>query len=114
MLPFYQNIPFFCILLSMVGGVITSLICSPRWALRLHLGILAVCCAANAHLACILFRSGESFTYMLGHYPAPWGNELRAGPLEAMLCALFALVMFLCVLGGLEDIQHDILPKEQE
>ncbi|MCI6740681.1 MAG: hypothetical protein MR579_08150 [Bacteroidales bacterium] len=112
MLPFYQNIPFFCILLSMVGGVITSLICSPRWALRLHLGILAVCCAANAHLACILFRSGESFTYMLGHYPAPWGNELRAGPLEAMLCALFALVMFLCVLGGLEDIQHDILPKK--
>ncbi|MBQ5754827.1 MAG: sodium:proton antiporter, partial [Oscillospiraceae bacterium] len=113
MLPLYQNIPFLCILLAMVSGVITSLIRSSRAALGLCLGMLSACCAANLYLAVTLFAGSESFRYMLGHFPAPWGNELRAGPLEAMLAAAFALVMILCILGGLDDIKSDILPKKQ-
>ena len=26
---------------------------------------------------------GESFVYMMGHFPAPWGNEIKVGPLES-------------------------------
>ena len=56
---------------------------------------------------------GTSYTYMMGHFPAPWGNELRAGPLEALLATLFCLVMALSILGGLRDIYNDIRPKKQ-
>ena len=113
MLPFYQNIPFFSILLAMAGGVVTSLLRDSRRAFALSLTILGLCSAANGLLSAILFRHNESFVYILGHYPAPWGNELRAGPLEALLVSVFALVMLLCLLGGRTDIQADILPRKR-
>ena len=34
---------------------------------------------------------GTSYTYMMGHFPAPWGNEIRAGVLEAGM-ALFSVL----------------------
>lgn len=38
-----------------------------------------------------IFASGaESYTYMMGHFPAPWGNEIRAGQLEAVTALFFA------------------------
>ena len=45
---------------------------------------------------------------MLGHFPAPWGNELKAGPLEALLALCFSLVMFLSMTGGAEDLRRDL------
>ena len=60
-----------------------------------------------------LWESGESFTYQMGHFPAPWGNELKAGPLEALLAVCFSLVMLLSMMGGAEDLRRDIQPERQ-
>ena len=30
-----------------------------------------------------------AFTYVMGEFPAPWGNEIRAGVLEALLALFF-------------------------
>lgn len=52
-------------------------------------------------------------TYTLGHFPGiPWGNELLAGPLEALLALCFSLVMFLSMTGGADDLRRDI-PEER-
>lgn len=48
------------------------------------------------------------FTYQLGHYPAPWGNELRAGLFEGLMAFVLSLVMLLSILGGLPRIEEDI------
>ena len=83
------------------------------WALRLILaGQLAVA-VLSAVLLVELMRTGESFTYMMGHFPAPWGNELKAGPLEALLALAFSVVMLLSLIGGAEDIRRDI-PAERQ
>ena len=37
----------------------------------------------SAVLLVYLMGKGTSYTYMMGHFPAPWGNEIRAGVLEA-------------------------------
>ena len=37
--------------------------------------------------------TGQSFTYSMGEFSAPWGNELRAGLLEAMMATAFSFVM---------------------
>ncbi len=49
-----------------------------------------------------------SFTFMVGHYPAPWGNELRAGPLEALLALTFSISMFLSITGNFDATAHDV------
>ena len=55
-----------------------------------------------------LLKSGESYTFMMGHYPAPWGNEIRAGALEAIMALCFSVVMLFSLLGGMKHILHEV------
>ena len=51
-----------------------------------------------ALVACSLVytvRTGRSFTYAMGEFPAPWGNEIRAGVLEGP-CWRCSSVVMLC------------------
>ena len=57
-------------------------------------------------------QEGSSFTYPMGHFPSPFGNELRAGPLEAIMALTFSIVMLLSVLGGADDLDRDIPAKK--
>lgn len=43
---------------------------------------------------------------MMGHFPAPWGNEIRAGQLEAVTALFFSLIMLLSLLGGLKRLTN--------
>jgi len=52
-------------------------------------------------------RTGESFSFMMGHFPAPFGNEIRAVAFEAFMALLFSLITLLSMAGGLRDIVHD-------
>lgn len=108
-----SNIPFFSIFLAMLGGIVTPLIRDGKKAQKLHMAVLAVIGAASFILLCQLYVNQESFQFMMGHFPAPWGNELRAGPLEALMATLFCGVMFLTVLGGQSNIFSDIVPEKQ-
>ena len=40
------------------------------------------------------------FTYSMGEFPAPWGNEIRAGVLEAIVLFIFLGVMLFSIIGG--------------
>ncbi len=67
--------------------------------------ILACCatCAITVLSAVTLVYTcvAESdFVYWMGHFPAPWGNEIRAGQTEATTATVFALTMFLILVGG--------------
>ncbi len=113
MLPLYYNIPFLCIFLCMIGGITMPLQKSGKRAYRLTIAICLVTFALFALLCAILTLHQESFSYKMGHFPAPWGNELYVGPLDAMLCAAFALVMALSLLGGEVTMCEDIMPEKQ-
>ena len=108
-----HNIPFFSIFFAMFCGIITPLIKNGRIARRVHgfmvalIGILSVVLLVN------VVHNGEAFTFMMGHFPAPWGNELRVGPLEALLAVLISVVMFLTVTAGSEQIFEEIVPEKQ-
>lgn len=67
----------------------------------------------SALLLVRLSGAGASFSYPMGHIPAPWGNELRAGPLEALLALTFSVVMLLSLSGGAEDLRRDVRPDRQ-
>ena len=113
MLPYYDNIPFICIFLCMIGGITMPLQRSGRSAMRTAVAICLTVFLMCGFLAGVLYFQEETFVYKMGHFPAPWGNELFVGPLEALLSSLFALVMALSILGGKKTMEEDILSPKQ-
>ena len=53
-------------------------------------------------------QTGAAFTYPMGEFPAPWGNEIRAGALEALMALVFLVVLLCSVLGGWFFLQIDV------
>ena len=110
---FTYNIPFASLFLALLSAMIVPFLRREGAALNLVRWVqLAVTLLSGVLLVC-LWRTGESFTYMMGHFPAPWGNELKAGPLEALLAFSFSLVMLLSMTGGARDLRMDLPPRRQ-
>ena len=86
---FVQNFPLFTIILSLVCAVI-SFAANDRWARGLTLFLLSASICMQAALLVFCAVNGTSYSYMMGHYPAPWGNEITVGVLESFMALLFA------------------------
>lgn len=108
---FLKNLPFFSIVLCMAAGIVTGIL-NGKHAKRLTLFVVTACGVMSAILLGYVLHTGESFTYMMGHYPAPWGNEIRAGVLEALMALFFCIIMLLSLLGGMKQIFLDVEEKK--
>lgn len=105
---FVQNIPFFSIMISMFSGIISSVL-NGRQARRLNTIMTTIIGIMSAILLVYLVKSNiGSYTYMMGHFPAPWGNEIRAGVLEAGMALFFCVIMFLSVMGGRKKLYDEV------
>jgi multicomponent Na+:H+ antiporter subunit D len=103
-----QNVPFFSIMISMFSGIVSSIL-PAKAARRLNLLAIVVIGAMSAWLLAFLVQSDMGFyTYMMGHFPAPWGNEIRAGVLEALMALVFCIVMLLALMGGLHKLEEEV------
>ena len=111
-LELWQSLPFACILLPLGTAAITSAL-KTKAARRWTILVLCILLVMSAAFTVLVNGLGESFTYMMGHYPAPWGNEIRAGVLEAVTAAFFILIMLLSVMGGMKKLDDHILPDRQ-
>ena len=109
---FIQNFPFITILLSLFVGII-CLAVKPKNAMRLIFFNLIVCFCLSFSTLMYCLNRGSYFIYMMGRFPAPFGNEIRVGVLEALMATAFSLVMLLSLMGGLKHIFHDVLPEKQ-
>lgn len=104
---FVQNIPFFSIIFSMFSGIVSSVL-SGKNAKRLNTVVVFFVGAISFVLFLYLSQKGESYTYRMGHFPAPWGNEIRAGVLEAFMAFFFCVVMFFSLIGGRKHLAKEI------
>lgn len=104
---FVQNVPCFSILAAMFAAIITSAV-KGKAARRISLCITAAVGVMSAFLLAFLMGTGESYVYVMGHFPAPWGNELRAGMLEGAMALLFCVIMLIALWGGMEEAQKDL------
>lgn len=96
----WQSIPFACILLPLGSAAFTSVLknkLSRMWTLFVF---ITVTCLTGV-LIPLMASYGTSYTYMMGHFGAPYGNELRIGLLEAVVAFAFSIVMLLSFLGGM-------------
>lgn len=113
MRPFYENLPFLTIFLPLLCGVASAAIRDGKKAYRLTLISAAAVAVLSAALLYFVYTQDVSFTYTMGRFAAPYGNAVKAGPWQALLCTMFAVVMGLSLLGGGHSLFHDILPEKQ-
>ena len=113
MRPFYENLPFLTIFLPLLCGVASAAIRDGKKAYRLTLTSAAAVAVLSAALLYFVYTQDVSFTYTMGRFAAPYGNAVKAGPWQALLCTMFAVIMGLSLLGGGHSLFHDILPEKQ-
>ncbi len=104
---FVQNFPLFCIVLTLIGGPV-SIALGRKKAKTLNLLIFAAVLAMNLCLLVYTAGTGESYVYYMGHFPAPWGNEIRFGVLEVCMAVFLVLIMMLATMAGAVDRLEDI------
>jgi len=110
-LELWQNIPFFCIILSLASAAFTSVL-PQKHARRTVFIVISAVLVMSAYLVVRIIPYGTSYTFMMGHYPAPWGNEIRAGVLEALTALVFSAIMLLSLTGGLSRLDEHIPDKQ--
>ena len=103
----WQNLPFFLIWGPMLISGVTAIL-KPRRALHVAFAVPLLGTIGSAILLAGCLHAGGHFLYPLGEFGAPMGNELRAGPAEAMLALAFCLILYLSVLGGYKRITAQI------
>ena len=109
---FSFNFPLFCIILSLICAAVSSVL-RGKAARILSLCLCLSVSVMSFALCSVCVRMEGRTDYLMGHFPHPWGNELRFGPLEPFLCGMFSLIMLLSVLGGGQQLSRD-LPKHKQ
>lgn len=102
-----QNLPFISIILSLFSGPLCSIMDGKK-AKRINLAVIAVIGVMSGAVLAYVLHSGESYVYRMGHFPAPWGNEIRVGVLEASMAVFFCIIMFLCMIGGVFEREQEL------
>ena len=101
------NFPAFTVLLSLLCSGIGYAVKDKKKAKVLSLCLLTTCLILNTCTLFYCIKNG-SFTYMMGHFPAPWGNEIRAGLCECLMALSFNAVLIFSIIGGYQEIVMDI------
>ena len=76
--------------MCLAGGVISSVL-PGKYARRLSIALVSVIGVMTVFVLVWVLGHG-SYTFMMGHFPAPWGNEIRAGVLEAVMALCFCVI----------------------
>ncbi len=109
---FIWNFPLFTVVLSLFSGPLCMLL-KAKAARNYTIAWQAVLIAMNVCVLDNTLKTGTSFTYPMGEFPAPWGNEIRAGSLEALIALLFSVVLLCSVTAGYHFIRKDIDESKQ-
>ena len=113
MMAFVQNFPFFCIIMTLFSGPLSSIL-GGKAARRLNLAVITLVGAMNTAVFAFVLKNGTYYVYKMGHFPAPWGNEIRVGVLEAVMAVFFCLIMLLSMLGGMREREQEIEESKQK
>lgn len=105
-LDFVQNLPLFSIILCLLSGSASSMLKGKvaKWVNTIAITLVG---AMSAIIMFYCMEHGE-FVYMMGHFPAPWGNEVRAGVLEGFMVVFFCVIMLLSMLGGRKKVAEEV------
>ncbi len=108
----YCNIPYMTIFAAMFAAILLSIVRRGRFSYACTIGVSVAIAVLSAIFLWQIIKADTSFSYTMGKFPAPFGNEIKAGPLQGVLALCFSAVMALSLLGGMKDAFADIEPKK--
>lgn len=111
-MPLAYNLPFLCVFLCMVAAILLSAVGNARVSWCVTLAVALACALLCAVLLVHIARADEAVAFKMGKFPAPLGNEIRFGPLQALLGMVFSLVLAFAMLGGRRDMFSDVDAKK--
>ncbi len=100
------NFPLFSIVLCLISGTGSTML--KKEAARIVNIVLISLCGLMSIMVMLYCAKNGSFVYMMGHFPAPWGNEVRGGVLEGFMGAFFCFIMLLSMLGGHKKLYDEV------
>ena len=107
-----RNFPAISILACMFSAIISSVL--PKKAGRAVCYTLTVVeIGLSLSTLIYVYNLGESVVYVMGKFPAPWGNEIRFGVLECLMALAFSIIMLLSLLGGLHKMKDEISESKE-
>ena len=71
-------------------------------------GVAAVCTVASLIFLVFIVHADTAYPFTMGKFPAPFGNEIKFGPLQGLFASVFSAVMCLSLLGGREELFEDV------
>lgn len=104
---FVQNFPCFSVILCLFAGILSSGL-KDKAAMRVNTCLLGIVTLLSGATLLYTLQTGQSFAYVMGKFPAPWGNEIRAGVLEALTALFFCVIMLLSLLGGRHKLLEEV------
>ena len=104
---FVQNFPCFSIILCLFAGILSSGL-KDKAATRVNTCLPGIVTLLSGATLLYTLQTGQSFVYVMGKFPAPWGNEIRAGVLEALTALFFCVIMLLSLLGGRHKLLEEV------
>lgn len=108
---FVQNFPLFSIILCLISSSTSSLLKgkAAKW-----INTVLITIVAGLSLSVMIYcMSMGPFTYIMGHVPAPWGNEVRGGVLEGGMAFFFSVIMLLSMTGGRKKLLEEVEDTKQ-
>ena len=111
-MPFLWNVPFLCVFLTMVTAILLSVVPGAKLSYYLTLGVSILSTVLTFAFLLRIVQDDCSFAFTMGKFPAPFGNEIKAGPLQALLVTVFSAVMSLALIGGRTELFEDVDEKK--
>lgn len=112
-MPIVYHIPLLTILITILSGIFMLLIKNTKLCKDISLITIGLSFILTVILFLSLLNSTDSsFTYALGYYPAPWGNELKVTLIENLMAVVFLLVIFMAQVSGLET-HRQVIPQDK-
>lgn len=109
---FVCNLPLFMINGSLFMAALSVLL--KKRAVEVTTIWIAILMVMDAMVLRHTIESGQ-FTYTMGEFPAPWGNEIRAGVLETLVLLVLLGVILFSLIGGrkylkvqIEEAKHNL------
>lgn len=104
---FVQNFPAVSILLCLFAGIISSGL-KKKAARSVNIILILIVIVLSACTLFYTMSTGEAFVYVMGRFPAPWGNEIRAGVLGPLMALFFCVIMLLSLEGGRKKLADEV------
>ncbi len=104
------NFPLLILLTLLLSAFVMPILKRTQTVKRLSLAAIILCMLLSVLTLVYVAQTG-AFVYKVGHFEAPWGNELRIGYLESIMSILFTFVSALITWASFYSTGYEIKEK---